>query len=106
MAKSEKSLQENLAQLWATSKKDFEKMTKETSKLVKKGEIALKDVSQKSQEQIEAISAMVKKEKLYYDLGKAAASVAKSQWSKSKKISSVIKEMSKLDKVIKKAKKK
>ena len=106
MAKSKQPLQEVLANLWKSSKKDFEKMTKETSVLLKKGEEALKDVSQKSHDTLEAISATLKKEKLFYELGKCSSAMPKSKWSKNKKISSILKEISKLDKIIKKSKKK
>jgi len=106
MAKTEPTLQEVLGELWKNSKKDFQNMTKETSKLLKKGEAAFKDVSKKSQVKLEEISATLKKEKLYYQLGKATASTAKNKWAKSKKMNSIVKEIASLNRIIKKAKKK
>ena len=106
MAKSKQSLQETIAELWQNSKKDFEKMSKDASVLIKKGEVALKDVSQKSKETLETISATLGREKLCYQLGKAAASSPKSKWASNKKITGILKEISKLDNVIKKSKKK
>ena len=61
-------IQQVLKKLWQTSQKDFEKLTKETSQLLKKGEKALKEASLKSKEKLELVSLALKREKLYYQL--------------------------------------
>jgi len=97
-----KNLKKKLKKLWKTSKKDFENMTKEASVLLAKGEKHLKKVSKQSQVKLELINATLKREKLCYQLGKAVAGASKTQWTKSKKITSLLKEISKLAQEIKK----
>ena len=101
-----RDFQKTLDELWDSSKKEFDKMAKETGKLFKKSEIALKEVSQKSQEALELVNATLRREKLYYQLGKTTASLSKNQRPQNKKISSMIKEISRLEKQIKQSKKK
>ena len=104
MAKK-RDIKEILTKLWQTSQKDFEKITKETSKLLKKGEEALKEVSQKSKEKLELVSLTLKRERLYYRLGKLITTLPKSSWEKSKKINALVKEITNLTRQIKKLKK-
>ncbi|MBN2121354.1 MAG: hypothetical protein JW734_09920 [Candidatus Omnitrophica bacterium] len=101
MTKSKKTLQANLQKLWKASKKEFDHLTKETSKLLKKGEKHLQEVTHKSQEKMELINATLRREKLYYELGKAVGSLPKVKWSANKKASSTANEISKLNKKIK-----
>jgi hypothetical protein len=90
-------IKKKLSRLWETSKKDFEHMTADASRLVKLGEKHLKVASQQSQKKMELINATLKREKAYYLLGKAAASSGKKS-----KVISLKKEISKLTKEIKK----
>ncbi len=94
-------LQKNIEKLWPTAKNDLEVFSKETSKILKKGEEYLKDFSEKSAKKAETLVLQVKKEQLYYQLGKKIASTAKASWAESKEIASYCTEIKKLEQQIK-----
>jgi hypothetical protein len=94
-------LKKTLTKLWENSLKEYDKMTNKTSKLLKTGEKNLKTASHSSKQKLEIINLTIKKEKLYYQLGKAAAKQPKNRWAKSLKIESLIKEIKQLDRQIK-----
>lgn len=102
MKKKNEPIQETLAKLWETSKKEIEKISKEAAVLLKKGEKSLKKASEKSKDNIAFINSAIQKEKLYYQLGKTLSGLPKNKWQKNKKITSMIKEISKLNKNLKK----
>ena len=90
--------------LWPKTKKELERAINTTKKLLNKGEEYLKDVSEKGVDNARKLSLSLKKEKLYYSLGKSLAGLPKSKWSKSNKLSSLLKEIKDLEKDIKKKK--
>ena len=100
MAKSKKTLEANLRKLWKASQKEFKHLTKETSKLLKKGEKQLRKVSAESQKKMEFINATLKREKLYYQLGRTLGSSSTANWKRSKKANALSKEIKKLSKEI------
>lgn len=98
------SLKEVVEKMWPKVKKDLEKGMKNTKKMLIKGEEYLKEVSEKGVEQSKKIALSLRKEKLYYDLGKAVASTSAGKWKESKKIATSLKEIRELDRLIKKIK--
>jgi predicted nucleic acid-binding Zn-ribbon protein len=99
-------LKVKINKLWKRTKKDLEIAIDNTTKLIKKGEGYIKEFSEKGKEKIEALNITVKREKLYYQLGKTIASTPKSRWTSSKKLDKILKEIKNLTKEIKKKNKK
>ena len=101
MAKKKNLLKKDLVKLWNASQKEFDNITKETSKLLKKGEKQLQKVTAESQKKMELVNATITREKLYYQLGRTLGSKSATNWRKSKKASSISKQIGKLSKEIK-----
>lgn len=55
---------------WEKTKEQLIKFGKEASELVKKGEVELVKITKQSKIQLDATTAALKKEKLYYQIGK------------------------------------
>lgn len=98
-------LKERILKLWARTKKDLDKALEETTSLIKKGEQHLKEMSEKSKERLELMSLKLKRENLYYKLGKAVASTSKSKWLENKKIEKLVNEIKKINREIRKKQK-
>ncbi len=99
--KKKKDLKDTMADIWKLTRDEFDTAMDETSKLIKKGEEHVKSFSGKSKEKLELISAKLRRENLYYQLGKAVSSTAKAKWKDSKKIDKLRSEIAKLSKEIK-----
>ncbi len=107
MAKKEKkpdSFQEVVDKIWPKTKKELEKMAENAKKMLAVGEEHLKDWSEKGIEKTKKLSLSLKREQMYYMLGKLSATTPMTKWRTTKKISSVVKEIKELDKQIKKIK--
>ncbi len=105
MAKKRKDpLQEFVDKVWPKTKKELEKVAENAKKMLAKGESYLKEVSEKGVEQSKKISLSLKKEKLYYDLGKAVSSCDLAELSSNKKVNGILKNIKKLEISIKKIK--
>jgi len=102
--KPKTSFEKAMAKVWPNTKKELERMMKNTKALLDKGEKYFKDVSEKSLNSTKKLSLSLQKEKLYYDLGKAAATVPTAKLSTSKKISSLKSKIVKIEREIKKIK--
>jgi hypothetical protein len=85
---------------WPEAKKELEKALKNARIALNKSEVYLKNVTEKGAEQTKKISLGLKKEKLYYDLGKEVAATSVTKWKSSRKISALLKEIKKIDKQI------
>lgn len=92
--------------LWKEAKKDMEKFLTDTSRLIKQGEVQLKDASEKGREKMEKMGYALRKERLYYELGKKTASLPRSQWENNKRINELVREIKKLDRLMAMKKKK
>ena len=68
-----KEFEKRMAVLWKSTKKDLDKALNETAHLVKKGEEYIKDISEIGKEKLELLTASLRRERLYYDLGKTVA---------------------------------
>lgn len=86
--------------VWPQTKKEVEKMIDNTKNMIEKGEQYLKEISDKGIEQTKKVSFMLKREKLYYDLGKIISTTPKTEWTGAKKINILIKEIKNLSKAI------
>ncbi|MDP8253704.1 MAG: hypothetical protein P9X27_04805 [Candidatus Kaelpia aquatica] len=99
--KKKKDLKDTMVDIWKSTRGEFDIVMDETSKLIKKGEKHVKVFSDKSKETLELISAKLRRENLYYQLGKTASSTTKSRWNDSKKMDKLRSEITKLSKEIK-----
>ena len=104
MAKKKDTLKAAVEKAWPKTKKELERAMKNAKIMLSKGEKYLKDVSDKGVEQTKKISLSLKREKLYYDLGKTLATTSANKWGGSKKIKTALSEIKKIDKDIKKIK--
>jgi len=104
MAKKNESLKEALDKLWPQAKKELDKGVDNAKKMLSKSEDYLKKLSVKGAAQTKKLSLSLKREKTYYDLGKAVSSSPATKWKTSRKISSLVKEIKDLDKDISKIK--
>lgn len=101
-----KDIKANIEKVWAKTRKDFDKIIANTQKAIEKGEEYAKQISQKSSIQIKKISLNLKKEKLYYNLGKTISSLPPSRWQENKKVKSLLEEIKKINKELKASSKK
>ncbi|HDI46148.1 MAG TPA: hypothetical protein ENF60_02315 [Candidatus Omnitrophica bacterium] len=105
MARKGLELKDKLSLIWKRTKKDLEAVVSETSKLIKKGEKQVKEISERSRLKLEIMNLKLKREKLYYTLGKSIAGTSPSKWSQNKKIEKIIAEIKKLNREITKKEK-
>ena len=101
-----KEIKKKLNRLWKLGRKDLDRMLKETSDLIKKGESHIKEASKNAEQNLEAMILSLKREKLYYELGKSAAGVSQNKWTKNKKLSGLLNKTKNISRDIKKLKKK
>lgn len=90
--------------IWPKTKRELEKAIENAKKYLAKGEDCLKDASERGIEQTKKLSLSLRREKLYYDLGKAVAVTTMSKWKTNEKISDVIKKIKELNRQIKRIK--
>jgi hypothetical protein len=102
--KKKDPIKEVVEKVWPKTKKELEKGMKSAKEILNRGEKYLKDVSDKGVEKTKKLSLTLKREKLFYDLGKAAAITAATKWSSSTKIQSVLTEIRNITTQIKKIK--
>jgi len=98
------SFKEVIEKVWPKTKKELEKAIESAKKMLIKGEEHLKDFSEKGIEKTKKMSLSLKKEKLYYDLGKTIAATAASKWANDKKVSDLMAGIKALERQIKKIK--
>ncbi len=94
-------IKEMVEKIWPVTKKELEKVMNNTKGLIDKGEAYLKDVEKKGAENVKKMSLSVKKEGMYYNLGKLIANTPRAKWSKTKKIGELLTKIDNLDKEIK-----
>ena len=88
--------------LWPKTKKELEKGMAEAKKMLSKGEKYIKNVSDKGVKETKKMSLNLKKEQLYYQLGKALAHSQKTKWTENRKAEALVKKIKVLDREIKK----
>ena len=104
MAKKKESFKEVVDKLWPQAKKEIDIGVKNAKKILAKSEKYLKELSEKGATQTKKLSLAIKREKAYYDLGKAVSAVPTTKWKTSRKISLLVKKIKGLDKDINKIK--
>ncbi|MFH1767755.1 MAG: hypothetical protein ABH858_01155 [Candidatus Omnitrophota bacterium] len=92
--------------LWPRTKKELEKAIETAKSLIDKGEEHIKILSEKSIDSTKKISLGLRKEKVYYNLGKQLAVVPKGRWGKDEKIGGLINTIKAIDREVKKLDKK
>lgn len=95
---------EIMNKMWPKTKKELEKGIDNAKKFLETGEKHLKDFSEKSAEQTKKVSLILRREKLYYDLGKTVSKTPRTRWTKTGKIGGFIKTIKQLDQEIRKIK--
>ena len=100
-----KEFEKKVDKLWKVAKKDLDKVSKDTMRLVKKGEAYIKEISKKGEENLESMVLALQREKLYYELGKSLASLSKRKWAKNKKVEGSIAKIKGLSRKINRLKK-
>ncbi|MGD9014456.1 MAG: hypothetical protein PVI33_00285 [Candidatus Omnitrophota bacterium] len=97
-------LRQKIDRLWKLSKKDLEKILKDSSVLFKRGESYLKEVSKKGEKNLEVMLLSLQKERLCYELGKCLVGLSKNKWESSKKIINFLNKIKDINRKIKKLK--
>jgi ERCC4-type nuclease len=101
VAKKKDTFREVVDKVWPKTKKELEKGFASLKKTLSRSEKQLKELSDKGVKKTKEISLGLKKEKLYYDLGKAVASGTAIKSCKSTKIVAILKKIKDLDRKIK-----
>tara|TARA_Y100000031_G_C7988480_1_gene278014 strand:+ start:225 stop:539 length:315 start_codon:yes stop_codon:yes gene_type:complete len=101
VAKKKDVFRDVVDKVWPKTKKELEKGFANLKKTLSRSEKQLKELSDKGVKKTKKISLGLKKEKLYYDLGKLVASGTAIKSSKNTKIVSIVKKIKDLDKQIK-----
>ena len=97
-------LKKKIDSLWKSAKKDLEKVLKDTTRLIKKGEDYIKDFSEKGKDKLEKLTLSLQREKLYYELGKIISNLPKKRWTENKRIEEIVSKIRKINRQIKKKK--
>lgn len=97
-------LKRKIDSLWKSTKKDLEKVLKDTTKLMKKGESYIKDFSEKGKDKLEELALSLQREKLYYELGKVISTLPKKRWTENKKVEEIVNKIRRINRQIKKRK--
>ena len=79
--------------MWPKAKKELEKGIKETRSLIEKGEKQVAGMTETGIQNMKAFSMELRREKLFYELGKLAAKVSPDRWKNNAKISKAIAEI-------------
>lgn len=86
--------------LWPKTKKELEKVLESSKKAIDTGEKYLRELSEKGIDKTKKIALGLKREKIYYELGRVVAATAKSKWQNAEKIDSLVEEVKQLTKEI------
>jgi len=104
MPKKKDSLKYMVEEVWPKTKKELERGIASTKKILNKSEKYLKKVSDQGVAQTTKLSLGLKKEKLYYDLGKTIARTSPAKWVDNKRIKLLLRQIRSLDSKIAKIK--
>lgn len=102
--KQKSALEKAMRKFWPQTRKEMDKIMKNTKDMMDKGEKYFRDVSERGIENTKKLALSFEREKVYYDLGKAVAQTPQTNWKKSRKVSSLMNQIKKLDREIKKIK--
>ena len=97
-----KTFKDTKNKVWPSTKRDLQKAIATAKKLIDKGEKHIKIISEKSIRSTKVISLNLKKEQIYYLLGKNVAQIGKSKWAKDKKVNNLLLDLKAINSEIKK----
>jgi chaperonin cofactor prefoldin len=100
-----RKVEKRMNRLWRAVKKDLNRVSQDAARLASKGEVYIRDVSKKAEDNLEAMVLSVQRQKLYYELGKYLAGLSKSKWAESKKAEDFLLKIKRLGREIDKLKK-
>jgi len=90
-----------LLENWPKTKKELERGMQSARKVMEQAEKQFKILSEKSAKSSKKLQLSLKREKAYHELGKLTAKTSRPQWSQSKKINTLVRDVKKLDRQIK-----
>ena len=99
-----KVFKKKVEKLWKSTRKDLSKFLKDAERLVKKGEVYIKDKSEKGKKELEIITLTVQRERLSYELGKTVAKHPNSKDGYSKKALNLLNKIKGINRKIKRLK--
>jgi len=99
-----KDLKKTIDELWPKTKQELEKAIGNAKGFLDRSEASLKALSEKSAASVKELTLTIKKDKLYFELGKVVAATSTSQWSTNKKIAALLAEIKRIEREIRKAK--
>ena len=95
-------VKEVVNKVWPKTKKELERSIKNAKILIDKGEKHLKSFSDSSARQAKKLSLNLKKEQLYYRLGKTLSKLTKSKWGTDENVAAILKQIKDIDSSIRK----
>lgn len=101
---TKKDLELVASKVWPQTKKELEAAVEQSKKLLTKGEAYIKVLSKKSIKNAKKLSLSLKKEKLYYNLGKSVADIPQENWQSDEKVKSLMGQIQTLAEEIKRIK--
>lgn len=96
-----KDVKELINKIWPNMKKELEKRITDSKKILEKGEEYVKEASKGGIEQVKKATLRIKREKLYYELGKLVSGTAKNKWATHKKIQELVREIRAINRKVK-----
>ncbi len=100
-----KGLNKKMERLWRIARRDLERISQETFRLARKGELYIKEISKRGERNLEVMGLALQREKLYYELGKTLVYTSKNKWISSKRIKDLLIKIRDISRKIKKIKK-
>lgn len=91
----------DIEKIWPKTKEELEKALEKTKELMHKGEHYMKVFSEKSAKKTKKISLSLKKEQLFYKLGKTCTTIPSKGWHTNEKIASILSQINEIDLQIK-----
>lgn len=98
-----KDLKKTIDTLWPRTKKELERAIGNAKGFLDRSEASLKALSEKSAASVKELTLTIKKDKLYFELGKLVAATSANQWSTNKKITALLAEIKRIEREIKRA---
>ena len=101
-----REIKRNVDKLWKMGKKELDKVLKDTTRLINKGESRIRKISKEAEKNMEVMVLSLQKKKMSYELGKSLAGLPRNKWADSKKIDGLLAKINNINHKIKKINKK
>lgn len=99
-------LKEAIDKVWPRTKVELEKAARTTKLLIDRGEVEVRKVSKQGFREVKKLSLTLKKDALYFRLGKSVATTAAEEWGTNRKIHGLLREIKVVEKNLKSVSKK